>query len=197
MILASITERCSYGEATSIIDCSSRLSNESKGSTRNSENYLLTGLRHYVGNLALSFLVVMSSLALGHCFCSATGLLRRRGAPWRPSGRGSLEKFQWGQLEILVKMKAALLSRDLGNGGQSGEYVVVPDGDARDGAVSGDENSMSRVDIIFDLSRNNRILSSSAIAGLFLCIPDLSVYRSCPKGCIRQVICSTPTGESI
>ncbi len=44
------------------------------------------------------------------------------------------------------------------DGGQGGECIVGADSDARDGAISEDENSSDGVDVVFDLSGNTPLV---------------------------------------
>jgi len=80
------------------------------------------------------------------------------------------------------------------DGGQSGERIVCPNSDARNGSIGEDENGGDRVDVLLDLSCNallvelilltatsvgqpRRVEDTNLGRGLYLVIRNTSAYR--------------------
>ena len=67
------------------------------------------------------------------------------------------------------------------DGGQGGECIVGANSEARDGAISEDENSSDGVDVVFDLSGNaplvEPVLLNTPCVGQARCVEDADLGR--------------------
>ena len=67
------------------------------------------------------------------------------------------------------------------DGGQSGQRVIGPDSNARNGAIGEDENSSDRVDMLLDLSCNTPLVElivlKTASVGQARCVEDTNLGK--------------------